>query len=132
MAVRLAIWRTCVVDRGTKEQPDWQSDDWPCKCCDCCDEYRERYGCGYDKRYEGNGAVEIVGGIKCTTCPQYLANQPFVASVYEYLADYREGRLGSVREMPHALLQYLRVASAELDSWLQAQQRVMLRDRANG
>lgn len=131
MAVRLAMWRTCLVNRGDEKNADWQTDDWPHKCCECPDESRARYGCGWDERHRGKGEAQIVGGIKCETCPQYLAAQPFICSVYEYLSDYRDGRLGPVRELPHALLEYLRAANAELETWLQTQQKMMLHDRAD-
>ena len=44
-----------------------------------------------------------------------------MSSVYEYLGDYREGRLGNVRELPHVLLECLRAASAELEVAIRVQ-----------
>lgn len=132
MLVRLAMWRTCLVNDGDEERPDWQQRDWPHSCDACPEEQRERYGCGWDDRTRGHGRAEILGGVVCETCPQWCALQPAVASVYELLGDYREGRLGPVQELPRALLEYLRFASAELESWLRVQQQIVVdHDREN-
>lgn len=45
-----------------------------------------------------------------------------MASVYEYLGDYRDNRLGNIRELPHVLLECLRAASAELEVSMRVQQ----------
>ena len=63
---------------------------------------------------------------KIDTCPQWLARQPFVASVYEYLGDYRDGRLGDVRLLPRALLECLRAANAELEVSMRVQQQKVM------
>lgn len=85
---------------------------------------RARHGCGWDDSLRGRGETLHPDDKdeKIDTCPQWLARQPFVSSVYEYLGDYRDGRLGNVRELPHVLLECLRAASAELEVSMRVQQ----------
>lgn len=85
---------------------------------------RARYGCGWDDAARGRGSAVHPDdkNERFETCPQWLARQPFVASVYELLGDYREGRLGDARDLPRPLLEYLRMANAETEVWLRVQQ----------
>lgn len=58
-----------------------------------------------------------VCGEAMPTCPQWLAVQPFVCSVFVLLGDYSEGRIGDVRDLPADLLVYLRAAAGEVEAW---------------
>jgi hypothetical protein len=51
------------------------------------------------------------------TCPQYFAQSPFVTQIMDDLEDYRNNRLGDVRDFPLPLLHYLRFADREQKSW---------------
>ncbi len=122
------MWRTTLVKVGSQEKPKYEARDWPCTCERCPDAQRERYGCGWSDATRGKGlAVHADNKDELLdTCPQWYARQPLVASVYDLLGDYRDGRLGDVRDLPADLLTYLRAASAELEVWTRIQQgRVM-------
>lgn len=118
------MWRTFIAKAGSQEKPKYESRDWPCRCEQCPESNRARYGCGWDDALRGHGTPVHADDKeeRIETCPQWLAQQPLVVSVYELLADYREGRIGDVRELPRPLLEYLRAASAELEVWTRVQQ----------
>lgn len=47
------------------------------------------------------------------TCPEYLARQPVIASVWNDLQDYKRGALGPVQDIQAPHLTLLRVLEAE-------------------
>ena len=89
-------------------------------------EYRKDFGCGFES-FDGQG-TRILDAKKerLTTCPQYLSRLPFVVSCYDFVPDFRDNRLGSVMDFPHATYCYLRVISAELDEWQRVQQERLM------
>lgn len=121
------MWRTILERGGSKEKPKYDVGDWPCKCEKCPEPLRARHGCGWDLALRGKGQPIHPENRdeRFETCPQWLARQPFVCSVYEMLGDYKAGRLGNVRDLPRDLLEYLRAAAAELETWTRIQQQRM-------
>lgn len=117
------MWRTALVRVGSQEKPKYEPRDWPCRCEECPEPQRARYGCGWDESLRGKG-TPVHPDDKSEhfeTCPQWLARQPAVCSVYELLGDYKDGRLGDSRDLPRALLECLRAAAAELETWQRVQ-----------
>ena len=110
--------------------------------CDNCEEgHRIRNGCGCSyghpwtaeaggESHEGEhfrdyGQGDAGGATErpwSRTCPTWFFCSPFVQSVLAELPDYEAGRMGRVQELPCDLVEYLRIASAEKESWLAFQQ----------
>lgn len=90
-------------------------------------EYRERFGCGFES-FEGKG-TQLLDATKETisTCPQYLARLPFVASCYEFISDFRDGRLANIFELPNAMYCYLSIISSEMELWQRTQNERLMK-----
>lgn len=80
---------------------------------------KERFGCGWDKRYAGKGIERPDSPLR--TCPQYYARQPDVQEVIGMLQDYTRGALGPVGRLDAPMLDYLRCAEAARNEWADAQ-----------
>lgn len=109
----------------------------PNECEKCNPKLRQRWGCGCSDGipwtavmggdgYIGQGRIwsrdKLIRERQATpedrTCPQWFRRSPFYLSLLEELNDYKQGRLGNVREtMPYAVLVYLRCLAAESDAW---------------
>jgi hypothetical protein len=123
------MWRTTSLGTGSKEKRKWIYTEWPCKCEECSEPIQERHGCGWRDGFKGRGTVRLATtGEEVKDCPQWLARQPFICSVYEHLSDYKEGRLGNSLDLPSAFLDYLKAANGESIEWVRLQQEKMFND----
>ena len=87
-------------------------------CSDCHD--RESWGCGWEQRTRGKATVGGETWDKLKTCPEWYALQPFMLSLYEWLPQYKEGRLGDVREMARPTVIYFEALSRARDEFQEA------------
>lgn len=113
-----------MVNTGDKEQPRTRVQDVP-GSCDGCIADKLWHGCGWDEDTRGRGAIRLEGGDILETCPQYHLRQPFVASVYELLEDYKRGALGNVLDLEASAIDALKVLSAAMTDWEVAQQEAL-------
>ena len=51
------------------------------------------------------------------TCPVYFLRSPFVQSILSLLPDFEANRLGPIWDLPASLVEYLRLAHDERESW---------------